>query len=775
MSDVQPIALHDAARQRYLNYAMSVITARALPDVRDGLKPVQRRILYCMFHDLNLLPSNKYKKCAAVVGDVMAKYHPHGDSSIYEALVRMAQDFSLRDPLIDPQGNFGSLDGDPPAAFRYTECRLRDLALELLTELKQDTVDMEDTYDGERQQPVVLPAQFPQLLVNGVEGIAVGLSTKIPPHNLGEIIDGCVAIIDGKAHDTADLLDVIRGPDFPTAGRILNDRASLLELYETGHGSIKLRGEWTTEKEDRRERVIITSIPYALNKAKLVARIGADIGARKLPQVVDIRDESTEDVRIVLDLKQGASAEAVMAFLYKRTPLEGSFSVHMNALVPPEREGEIPQPRRLSLYDALQYWLDFRYETVRRRLAHELAKLERRIHILEGYALIFPILDEVIAIIRASKGKSDAAKRLMEAFPLDAEQTEAILMLHLYRIASLEIALILEELEEKRAAAAEIRRTMASEALMWGTVRSELLELRSAYATPRRTTIGEPVQALEFDESAYIVREDTYLVVTRGGWVKRQSSFSAIDKIRIRDTDAIAWLYKTDTQSTVTFFASDGGAYTLRVGDVPATTGHGEPLTRHFQVADGSHVAGVIVHDKRHFEHLPDPPDDVEGGPHVVSVTRLGRIQRLPLSLYAEPSNRNGRRFARLGDDDGVLAAYPSRGGEYVCLASSDGNVLAFPVHEANVLKSAGKGTTAMKLKAGDALIAFELSTSTIRGPTVSTTNGREVTVTMRSAGGARAARGKSVIRRGGLENWQVEQYLWLGKPGDDATPGGEE
>ncbi len=769
MSDVQPISLHEAARERYLAYALSVITARALPDVRDGLKPVQRRILYTMFHELHLHAGSRYRKSAAVVGEVMGKYHPHGDQSIYDAMVRMAQDFSLLAPLVDPHGNFGSMDGDPPAAMRYTECRLRALAEELLSELKQQTVEYRPTYDGQNQEPVVLPAQFPQLLVNGCEGIAVGLSTRIPPHNLGEVIDGCVAMIDGEAHTVADLLHHIKGPDFPTGGRILNDRASLLQVYENGQGPVKVRGEWTTDRDSRRLQVIITSVPYGLNKAKLVERIGADIMQRKLPQVIDIRDESTDDVRVVLDLKQGASADAVMAYLFKRTALEGSFPVNMNALVPVEGS-LVCRPERLDLFAMLQHWLDFRYETVRRRFEFELRKLRERIHLLEGFAIIFADLDEVIRLIRKSDGKKDAARRLMEAFPLDDIQTEAILELKLYKLAKLEIRLILDELEDKRAQAADIERILASEELMWGVIRTELLELKAHYAEPRRTTIGEPVKVLEFDETAYIVKEETFLVVTRDSWVKRQSSYTDISKIRCREGDEIGWLIRTDTRTTVTFFGSDGAAYTMLVGDIGATTGYGVPLQRHFALADGAVVAGVVVNDPETWGPTVDlaPEGDEPKGPYVVSVTKSGRVQRLAMAAFSDASNRNGRKFARVGDGDRVIAAYAAGGGEHICVASIEGNALSFPVAEAHILKAAGKGTTAIKLKKTDHVFAFELGCKETDGPTVHTTNGREIVVNARHYGGARAARGKAVIRRGGLENWTREPFVYEGKPSTD-------
>jgi DNA gyrase subunit A len=767
MTDILPVPLHEAARERYLNYAMSVITSRALPDVRDGLKPVQRRILYTMYAELSLHPSSRYRKSAAVVGDVMGKFHPHGDQSIYDALVRMAQPFSLLAPLVDPQGNFGSLDGDPPAAMRYTECRLTPIAEELLQEIKKSTVDFRPTYDGQRDEPVVLPAQFPQLLVNGCEGIAVGLATRIPPHNLGEVLDACIAVIDGAATTNAELVRIVRGPDFPTGGRILNDPAELLEIYEKGHGSVRLQGTWEVETEGRRTRVVVTSIPYAQNKAKIVERIGLAVEERKLPQVVDVRDESTDDVRVVLELRQGAAPEAVMAWLFKYTPLETTFPVQMNALlpaglleddeIPDVVPGKVPVPTRFDLATMLRAWLKFRYETVFRRFAHDLAELERRIHILEGFAILFADLDEVIRIIRASEGKKDAANKLMARFPLDEVQTDAILELMLYKIAKLEIRIILDELEEKRAEAARIRAIMGSEARMWEQVRQELIALRQAYAATRRTLLGAPAQAITFEASDYVVSEETFVVLTRDGWVKRQSSFTDVAKIRVREGDEVGWLLRAETTTNLLLMMSDGTAYTVRVGDLPATTGHGVPLSRQVGLADGARIAGVALLDGAHAQ-LPAGPRGAEEppGPYVLGVTKFGRAMRLPLEAYAEPSTRAGRRFARLDDGDAVLFADIVGGTENLGLGSREGNVLAFPVAEINLLRAAGKGTTAMGLKDGDELVVAGLAFGkdvACRAVAHAGGVGKDVEIGVGSLGmGARAARGKSLFRKGRLE-----------------------
>ena len=409
----------DEAKKRYLNYAVSVITSRALPDVRDGLKPVQRRILYAMLANLHLRPDSRYRKCAAIVGEVLGKYHPHGDVSSYDALVRMAQDFSLRYPMVDGHGNFGALDGDAPAAMRYTEARLTPVAMAMLEEIDQGTVDFRPNYDGSLTEPMVLPAQLPQLLANGCAGIAVGMATNIPPHNLGELCDALVAMIDSDEElTTTELMKHIKGPDFPTGGVIATSKKDLRAVYEKGQGAIKVRGEWKTEPVKKGALlIIVTSIPYNVTKGSLVEKIADVIINKKLPMLVDVRDESTEDVRIVLETKPGADPALVMAYLFKHTPLELSFHVNMTCLVPTDNQ-EVAGPLRLNLRAILAEFLLFREDVITRRFQYELAQLEKRIHILEGFQIVFDILDEAIRIIRRSEGKKDAAAKLMKRFPL---------------------------------------------------------------------------------------------------------------------------------------------------------------------------------------------------------------------------------------------------------------------------------------------------------------------------------------------------------------------
>lgn len=711
------VSLARAARERYLNYALSVITARALPDVRDGLKPVQRRILYAMYANLRLLPTARFRKSAAVVGAVMASYHPHGDQSIYDAMVRLAQDFSLRGPLVEGHGNFGSLDGDPPAAMRYTEARLRGLALEMVSEIDRDTVPFRPNYDGTTQEPVVLPARIPQLLVNGSTGIAVGMATNIPPHNLGEVVRAAVALLDDPELTTPGLLDFIEGPDFPMGGEILASKDELRSIYESGRGPVRLRATWTEEKRGRRRYVVVDSIPWGKNKASVIEKIGELVRDGEVPQITDVRDESTDDIRIVLELKRRAQAEVAMAYLFRHTDLQINVHVNTTVLLPTENP-EVGAPAQVGLRTLLRQFLDFRLEVVGKRLEHDLEKLRRRIHVLLGFAILFDALDEAIAIIRGSEGKKDAAEKLMARFPLDALQTDAILELKLYRLAKLEILVIREELAVKRAQAEEIEAILADRDAPWGTgalwavVRAELLQVAAEHADPRRTRVVGPEAELAFDPDAYIIDEDTWVIVTRKGWMKRQKGFSELDAIRVKDGDAVGWALKVSTRSTLTFFSDNGRAYVLRATDVPATTGYGDPIQRRFSLADGAALVGVVSNDERlappyeHFltveveddepddesddeeESLDDeeesaaeaveddsdddePAEDEDGdettesadededeislrtvresvGPVAVAITKAGKGLLFPLSNHAEPSTKNGRKYVSL-------------------------------------------------------------------------------------------------------------------------------
>ena len=775
------VPLHETTRERYLNYALSVITSRALPDVRDGLKPVQRRILYAMFHNLHLLPDQKFRKSAAVVGDVMAKYHPHGDQSIYDAMVRMAQAFSLRYPLVDGQGNFGSVDGDGAAAMRYTESRLQHLAVELLEELKKETVDMRPNYDGTIDEPVVLPAQVPNLLVNGATGIAVGMATNIPPHNIDEVIRACIRLIDEPETTLEEIAGpIIRGPDFPTGGEILNDVESIREIYRNGRGAIELRGSWRVENEHRKKWLIVDSIPYGLNKSTLIGDIAEHIRKGHIPLIVDVRDESTEDVRVVMELKRGASPEAAMAWLFKRTPLASRFNVNLTALCPVDG-GAVCQPRRVTLMELLREFLDFRLDVVVRRLSFDLRALEKRIHILEGFEILFDALDEAIRLIRESEGKTDARDKLMVRFEIDWEQAEAILETKLYRLAKLEIDEIRRELAEKRAAAHEIRVVLASKELQWQLIRDELEELREAYGDARRTSITGPVQEKSFSEETYIIQEDTYVIVTRGGWFKRQRSYTDLAAIRVREGDEVGWVVPSDSRESIVLFSDRGKAYTMRTADVGLTTGYGEPIQTRFGFADGEKVIGVAATDKRVLPPLGDEflatlTLDDPTPPYVLAITRAGKGMRMSLDPFEDPSTVSGRTYMRLDPKfpggDAVMAAYVSDGAELVSLATRQGKALVFAVSELNVLVNPGKGVMAIKLDKGDAVLGFRLVSERMDGLEVTTNRGRtEVVRPNKFKPTGRAGKGRSVITKGRLDAVVLPAIEWRFPEFEDDEP----
>ncbi len=765
MPVVDTIPLHETARERYLTYALSVITSRALPDVRDGLKPVQRRILYAMAVNLRLGPDARYRKSATIVGEVMGKYHPHGDTAIYDAMVRMAQPWSLRAPLVDGQGNFGSLDGDSPAAMRYTEARLTALGAEQVAEIKQDTIAFRPTYDGQLFEPVVLPATVPTLLVNGATGIAVGMATIIPPHNLREIVDAAIALVKSPDARPETLLKHVQGPDFPTGGRMLNTPDEIARIYATGEGAVDVRGEFV---EEGKGVVVITSIPYGLAKADLIEKIADHIRAGRVPQIVDIRDESTTDVRIVLELRKGATADAAMAFLFKHTPLQSRFHVNLTCLVPTANP-EVSAPQKVTLREALRHFLDFRLEVVTRRLQHELAALEKRIHILRGFAKVFDALDEAIKLIRASRDKADASQRLRHRFGLDDEQADAVLEIKLYRLARMEIGAILDELAAKEARAAELRLILADEGARWKLVAGELREAKKRHATPRRTTVAGPDAAVEYAAEDYIVAEDVYVIVTRDGWVKRQRSYTELGAIRVREGDRVVQALAASTRATVGFFTSAGRCYTIRVDALPQTTGHGDPIQKFFDFGDKETVVGVVSFDARTLPAgVPErdgvadadlflgdgaPAADVTVGPYVVAVSSDGYTVRFETGAFTEPSNKNGRVYMRLAAAERVVGAEVAAGPENVCLASRDGRALIFPVRQIPVFKSAAKGVIGMRLAgADDRVLGMAVSDAARRGLEVETSRGRtEIVRTTKFAVSNRGNRGQTIISKGTL------------------------
>jgi DNA gyrase subunit A len=757
------VPLHEAAQSRYLNYALSVITARALPDVRDGLKPVQRRILYTMWEQ-SLTADAKHRKCAKVVGDVMGSYHPHGDSALYETLVRMAQSFSLRYPLVDGSGNFGSLDGDSAAAMRYTECRLTRISDEMLTEIEQSTVHFRPNYDGTKNEPVVLPARVPNLLVNGATGIAVGMATNIPPHNLGEICAALVKLLDNDELSTAQLCRWVKGPDFPTGGQILNSQEELKEIYKTGSGSIRLRGTWDIGPETRSTKTIyIDSVPYTVNKAQLVEQIANVVIARKLPQLLDVKDLSTEDVRIAVEMKKDADEKMIMAYLFKHTSLQLNFAVNLTCLIPTENP-ELGRPERLDLKQILWHFLHFRLEVVTRRLEHELAALKKRIHILEGFETVFDALDEIIKIIRKSDGKADSAEKIMVRFKLDAEQTDAILELKIYRLARLEILVVRKELEEKRSRARQINTLLKDEESRWGLVRSEIEEISRKYGDKRRTAIASDSGEPEYSAEDFIVDEDNVVIVSRDGWVKRQKEVKDLSTTRLREGDAVMAVCAGSTRASCVFFSNFGAAYTSKIIDVPASTGYGEPIQKQFKLKDGEKIVAAMSLDPRVAGHIAPKKEGDPAPVHAVAVSSDGYALRFNLDGFVEPSTRAGRRYARPSEGAEIVNVARLTGGEILIAASAEARGILCKAEEVNFLSGPGKGVLLIKLNDEDRLLGAMASTGDRDLLTVETSRGAEQTIsTGKYEVTGRGGKGRELLQRG-----QFTKVIW---PTPEAPP----
>ena len=751
---VESVPLHEAAQSRYLNYALSVITARALPDVRDGLKPVQRRILYTMWQQ-RLTADAKPRKCAKVVGDVMGSYHPHGDTAIYDSLVRMAQPFALRYPLVEGSGNFGSIDGDGAAAMRYTECRLATPSAELLTELSSETVAFRPSYDGTQREPVVLPARLPTLLINGTTGIAVGMATNIPPHHLGEVCTALLKLLAKPDLSSASLCKYIKGPDFPTGGHLLNTAEELQQIYKSGSGTLRLRATWELGPTTRNTRTLyVTSVPYASNKSLIVERIADIIVTRKLAALLDVTDESTEDIRVALEIKGDADPQMVMAFLFKHTPLQTNFSVNMTCLVPTEQE-DVARPERLDLHQVLWHFLHFRLEVVTRRLEHELAALQKRIHLLEGFEKVFDALNVIIALIRASDGKADAAVKIMRRFKLDAEQTDAILELKIYRLARLEILVVQKELADKRSRARKIGGLLGKEERRWGIVRDEIRDIQKAYGdakkNPRRTRIESVRDEPEFSDDDFIVEEDCVVLVSRDGWVKRQKEVRDLSTTRLREGDTLVAALAGSTRATAVFFSNFGVAYSARLVDIPASTGYGEPIQRLFKLKDGERVVSALSLDDRVTPGIV--PSRSGGVPktHAVAVTSNGFGLRFSIAPYAEPSTRAGRRFARPSTGAEIVRVAPVHGKEVVIVATKQARAMLCKIRDINFLSGPGKGVTVIKLaKGADHVLGFVASDGDRDLLIVETSRGAQQTIsTAKYEVTGRGGKGRELLQRG--------------------------
>ncbi len=772
LQQIEPVSLRDAAQDRYLNYSLSVITSRALPDVRDGLKPVQRRILFAM-SQLGITAEAKPRKCMFVCGNVTGNYHPHGDVSVYDALVRMAQPWAMREPLIDGIGNFGSIDGDNPAAPRYTECRMTGAASELLRDLGSQIVPHKANYDNTRQEPVVLPSRMPNMLVNGSTGIAVGMATNIPPHNLGEVCRALLKLLNDPDIKDYQLVanDAVQAPDFPTGGQIINSKEELREIYRIGQGTIKLRGTTQVVTDSRGGRTLqIISIPYAVNKSVLVERIAEIVVSSKMPLIEDVRDLSTEDIRIDMPLRKDADEAKVLAYLYKHTPLQTNFNVNLTCLVPTENP-EVGRPERLGLKEILWHFLHFRLEVVTARLEHELSVLLRRMHILEGFVLIFDALDEIIKIIRASDGKADAAEKIMKRFPaakggLDEEQTDAILELKLYRLAKLEINLIQEELQDKQKRARQIQKLLKEStddtinSGRWKIVREEIEGLINTYAKTkagaRRSEIITVEEEPEFSAEDFIVAEDCNVLVSTDGWVKRQRQITDPSKSRLREGDGVLACVAGSTRTSIAFFSSFGVCYTARMVDIPPSTGYGEPIQKLFKMKDGERIVSAISLDPRVIGNIAEDPKRPDYCPeiHGFAATSNGYALRFGLEQFVEPSTRSGRRFARVAPGSEVVAVEAITGSETILSISADCRAMVCPAEEVNYLSGPGKGVTLIKLAKTDRLLGFKASTGDRDLLVVETNRGAKKTIsTVKYRTTSRGGRGIEIQKNGKIRS----------------------
>ncbi|WP_429885338.1 DNA gyrase subunit A [Geoalkalibacter halelectricus] len=695
------VNIEDEMRKSYMDYAMSVIIGRALPDVRDGLKPVHRRVLFAM-HDLGNEWNKPYKKSARVVGDVIGKYHPHGDSAVYDTIVRMAQDFSMRHPLVDGQGNFGSIDGDSAAAMRYTEVRMARLASELLADIEKETVDFGPNYDDSLQEPLVLPAKFPNLLVNGSEGIAVGMATKIPPHNLGEVIDGLVAIIDDPRLRIDELMEKIPGPDFPTAGFIFGIEG-IREAYRSGRGIIHMRARALVEVDKRtgKEAIVVTEIPYQVNKAKLIEKVAELVKDKKIEGISDLRDESDRDgLRVVIELKKDVIPGVILNQLYKMTAMQSSFGIIMLAIV----NG---QPQILDLRRMLDLFIEHRKEVVTRRCIFDLKKAEARAHILEGLKIALENLDEVIAIIKDSASPAEAKERLMARFGFSDLQAQAILDMRLHRLTGLERDKILAEYQEVLALIARLKEILASEVEILKIIRGELLDIKEKFANPRRTEIVARTGELSLED--LIVEEDMVVTVSHTGYIKRNavSLYRAQRRggkgktgMRPKEEDFVEKLFIASTHSYVLIFTDQGKVYWLKVHEIPqgGRAARGKAIVNLLNLAPGEQVMTVL------------PVKEFAQGRYIITATERGTVKKTDLMAYSNP-RAGGIIALTIDEGDRLIAARLTDGGQDIILASRNGKSIRFPEADARPMGRTARGVRGMLLEGDDLVIGMETVT----------------------------------------------------------------
>ncbi len=726
-----PVAIEDEVRSSFLDYSMSVIVSRALPDVRDGLKPVHRRILYAMQQE-GLVPGRPYSKCAGVVGEVLKHYHPHGDSAVYDALVRMVQDFSLRYPLIDGQGNFGSIDGDPPAAYRYTEARLQRLAEEMLRDIDRETVDVVANFDGSTTEPVVLPTRLPNLLANGSAGIAVGMATNIPPHNLRELTAALALVASNPSCTLDELLEVMPGPDFPT-GALICGSEGIRSAYATGRGLITVRGRAAIEEGKRgTERIVISEIPFLVNKASLLERIADHVREGKIDGIADLRDESNrQGMRVVIELKRDANADVTLNQLYKQTPLQSTFGVNMLALV----NG---RPRTLSLVEVLRHFLDFRREVVIRRATYDLRQAEARAHILEGFATVLDNLDAVIALIRAADDTTGARAALMERFQLSERQAAAILEMRLRALTALERQRVLDELAEVRAKIEDLRALLASGERILAVILEELDEIREQYSDERRTEITGAVESIETED--LIVEEDMVVTVSHLGYVKRnpitqyraqRRGGKGLRGMDTREQDFVARLFVASTHAHVLFFTNRGRVHWKKVWEIPqlGRAAKGRSLANLLSLAEGERVQAV----------LPVRSFDEEGDSYIVLCTRRGVIKKTLLNSFSNP-RRGGIIAISLDEGDELIAAARTLGDQEILIASRVGKSVRFNETDVRPMGRSAMGVRGMSLASGDEVVGMEIVTP---GATI-------LTVTERGYGKRTPLEDYRLQRRGG-------------------------
>ncbi|MBB2202822.1 DNA topoisomerase IV subunit A [Gluconacetobacter tumulisoli] len=688
---IEETRLADALSERYLAYAMSTIMSRSLPDVRDGLKPVHRRMIYAM-RQLRLDPSAGFKKCARVVGDVIGKYHPHGDASVYEALVRLAQDFAVRYPLVEGQGNFGSIDGDNAAAMRYTEARMTAVAQALLEGIDDDSVDFRPTYDGEEQEPVVLPAAFPNLLANGAAGIAVGMATSIPPHNVGEICAAAMLLIRTPQASVADLMQVMPGPDFPTGGLIVEDRATLLQAYETGRGSMRIRARWAVEQgRFGTWQVVITEIPYQVQKSRLIEQIADLMEQKKLPLLGDIRDESTTDIRLVLEPKsRGVEPEVLMETLFRATALESRFGLNMNVL------GADRVPGVRSLREVLQAWLDHRHEVLQRRSRHRLQSVDRRLEILDGFLAVYLNLDEVIRIVRE---EDDAKASLMATFFLTELQADSILNMRLRSLRRLEELEIRKEHAALTAEREELTALLDSDALRWKRISDELKAIRKAFGAgtlgKRRSELADPPRMIDVSVVEAVDREPLTLILSAKGWVKTVKGHS-VDPAAQKFKEGDGFRLAVECQSTdrLCFFATDGRAFTLRAADLPRGRGDGQPIRLLVELSNDEDIVAIFPVQ--------------EGARHLlVSSAGRGLLVR-DEDMVAE--KRTGKQVLNLKDAESARMCLPADG-DHVVVIGQNRRMLVFPIDQLPEM-ARGLGVAMQKYKDGGLQDACVLSSA---------------------------------------------------------------